>query len=194
MRVPGEIWEQKGSLNTVTFRREHLNRLSADTTAEFHRRNCRVRQLKIVMASLDDAGRTTTLYRLKVYTTVTTIQPPVFNVERVRRRSLERTVWTSEDKKPDSKLRVVTVPEDIEVQNIPSASMEAKGVIPEGREAWSDHCLHTERVHRRSTFSVAQRFHQEHDHWRVAHRHDSHHGLCDHATNSSARNDRASDR
>ena len=79
----------------------------------------------------------------------------------------------------------------------PSASMEAKGVIPEGREASSDHCLHTERVHRRRhTFSVSPRyrFHQELDHWRVAHRHDSHHGLCDYVTNSSARNDRASDR
>ena len=33
--------------------------------------------------------------------------------------------------------------------------MEARGVIPEGREAWSDHCLHAERVHtdrRRYTF------------------------------------------
>ena len=42
----------------------------------------------------------------------------------------------------------------------PSASMEAKGVIPEGREAWSDLCLHTERAHtdrRHCTFSVAPR-------------------------------------
>ena len=33
-------------------------------------------------------------------------------------------------------------------------------MIPEGREAWSDHCLHTERVHtdrRRCTISVALR-------------------------------------
>ena len=46
------------------------------------------------MASLGDTGKTTTLYRLKVYTTVTTIQPPVlFYVERVRDRSLELTVW-----------------------------------------------------------------------------------------------------
>ena len=45
------------------------------------------------MASLDDAGKTMTLYRLEVYTTVTTIQPPVFNVERVRQRSLKLTVW-----------------------------------------------------------------------------------------------------
>ena len=76
--------------------------------------------------------------------------------------------------------------------------MEAKGVIPGGREASSDHCLLTERVHtdrRRHTFSVSPRyrFHQELDHWRVAHRHDSHHGLCDYATNSSARNNRASE-
>ena len=46
-----------------------------------------------MMANLDDARKTTTLYRLKVYTTVTTIQPPVFNVERVKHRSLEITVW-----------------------------------------------------------------------------------------------------
>ena len=76
--------------------------------------------------------------------------------------------------------------------------MEAKGVFPEGREASSDHCLLTERVHtdrRRHTFSVSHRyrFHQELDHWRVAHRHDSHHGLCDYATNSSAQNNRASE-
>ena len=45
------------------------------------------------MASLDDAGKTMTLDRLEVYTTVTTIQPPVFNVERVRHRSLKLTVW-----------------------------------------------------------------------------------------------------
>ena len=41
-----------------------------------------------------------------------------------------------------------------------SASMEAKGVIPEGRKAWSDHRLHTERVHtdkRRYTSSVRHR-------------------------------------
>ena len=31
MRVPGKISKQKGSLNTATFRREHQNRLSADT-------------------------------------------------------------------------------------------------------------------------------------------------------------------
>ena len=69
-------------------------------------------------------------------------------------------------------------------------------MILEGREAWSDHCLHAERVHtdrRRYTFIVAPRhkgFQQEHNHWRVAGRHDSHHGLCEHATSSSAR-DRA---
>ena len=42
----------------------------------------------------------------------------------------------------------------------PSPSMEARVVIPEGREAWSDHCLHAERVHtdrRRYTFIVAPR-------------------------------------
>ena len=52
--------------------------------------------MKIVMASLVGAGKTTTLYHLKVYTTVTTIQPPVFNVELVRDKSLELTVWDTE--------------------------------------------------------------------------------------------------
>ena len=33
-RVPDQIRKQKGSVNTATFRREHQNRLSADTTAE----------------------------------------------------------------------------------------------------------------------------------------------------------------
>ena len=42
----------------------------------------------------------------------------------------------------------------------PSASMEAKVEIPGGREAWSDHRLHTERVHtdrQHCTFIVAPR-------------------------------------
>ena len=69
---------------------------------------------------------------------------------------------TLEDKKtgdaiaysaPDSKLRKVTVPEGIEEEQtfgavvFPWASMEGKAGIPESREAWSDHRLHTERVH-----------------------------------------------
>ena len=38
----------------------------------------------------------------------------------------------------------------------PSASAEAKGEIPEGREAWSHHCCHTERsLH--CTFLIAPR-------------------------------------
>ena len=45
------------------------------------------------MASLDDAGKNMTLDRLEVFTTVMTIQPPVFNVERVRHKSLKLTVW-----------------------------------------------------------------------------------------------------
>ena len=45
----------------------------------------------------------------------------------------------------------------------PSASMEEKVEIPEGREAWSDHRLHTERAYtdkRHDTFIVAPR-HQD---------------------------------
>ena len=96
-------------MNTATFRREHQNRLSADTmldlvvsrhaadTTEYSRRQqlCPAgeKELKIVMASLDDAGKTTTLYRLRVDTAVTTIPTTSFNVERVRHRSLELTVW-----------------------------------------------------------------------------------------------------
>ena len=81
----------------------------------------------------------------------------------------------------------------------PSTSMEARGVIPEGREAWSDHCLHAQRVHTdrwRYTFIVAPRHRDSSKNIttvRVACRHDSHHGLCEHATSSSARDDRVSD-
>ena len=52
---------------------------------------------------------------------------------------------------PDSNPRRVTVPEGIEEEQTfeavvyPSASMEEKAEIPEGREAWSDHRLHTEK-------------------------------------------------
>ena len=81
---------------------------------------------KIVMASPDDAGKTTTLYRSRVDTAVTTIPTTSFNVERVRHRSLELTVGDiggpDDDiaySRPDSKLRIVTVPEGIEeVQSI----------------------------------------------------------------------------
>ena len=45
------------------------------------------------MASLDNAGKTTSLCRLRVDTAVTTIPTISFNVERVRHRSLELTVW-----------------------------------------------------------------------------------------------------
>ena len=75
------------------------------------------------MASLDDARKTTILYRLRVDTAVTAIPTTSFNVERVRHRILELTVWDIEDKKasveiefsgPNSKLRKVTVPERTE--------------------------------------------------------------------------------
>ena len=50
---------------------------------------------------------------------------------------------------PDRKLRKVTIPVGIEEEQTfeavvyPSASMEEKIEIPEGKEAWSDHHLHT---------------------------------------------------
>ena len=52
----------------------------------------------------------------------------------------------------------------------------------EGGQAWSDHCLHLERVLRKQEAphvhrcTRAQRFRPEHDHWRVADRHESHLG------------------
>ena len=54
---------------TVAFR--------ADTTAEFHRE----REMMIEMASLDDAGKTTALYRMMLDTAVTAIPAIGFNVE-----------------------------------------------------------------------------------------------------------------
>ena len=60
--------------------------------------------MKIVMASLDDAGKTTILYRLRVDTAVTAIPTTSFNVERVRHRILELTVWDTEDKKASNEI------------------------------------------------------------------------------------------
>ena len=92
------------------------------------------------MASLDDAGKTTTLYCLKLNTAVMIIPTTSFNVERMRHRS--SMSGTSVDKKtddeieyfgPDSKLRNVTVHELTEEEQshselwcTPSASMERR--------------------------------------------------------------------
>ena len=45
------------------------------------------------MASLDDAGKTTNLYRMMLDTAATAIPAIDFNVESVEHRSLELTVW-----------------------------------------------------------------------------------------------------
>ena len=60
----------------------------------------------------------------------------------------------------------------------------------EGGQAWSDHCLHPERVLREEEAlhlrrcNRAQRFHPEHDHWRVAGKHESHPGCTQTAESS----------
>ena len=51
------------------------------------------KEMKIVMASLDDAGRTTNLYRMMLDTAATAIPAAGFSVESVEHRSLELTVW-----------------------------------------------------------------------------------------------------
>ena len=49
--------------------------------------------MKIVMASLDDAGRATNLYRVRLDTVATAIPTAGFSVESVEHRSLELTIW-----------------------------------------------------------------------------------------------------
>ena len=51
------------------------------------------KEMKIVMASLDDAGRTTNLHRMMLDTAATAIPAAGFSVECVEHRSLELTVW-----------------------------------------------------------------------------------------------------
>ena len=51
------------------------------------------KEMKIVMASLDDAGKTTILYRMMLDTAVTATLAVGFHVESVEHRSLELTVW-----------------------------------------------------------------------------------------------------
>ena len=103
-RVPDQIWKQKGSLNTATIRREHQNRLSADSMLDLAQTQLPSiaptllcleveKEMKIVVAILDDAGKTTTLYRVKLDTAVTTIPTIGFNVESLEHRSLELPVW-----------------------------------------------------------------------------------------------------
>ena len=80
---------------------------------------------------------------------MTAIPTTSFNVERVRHSILELSVWDTEDKKASDEIEFSgpdTVPERIrgrtkafETLVCPSASMEARDVIPKGREAWCEH-------------------------------------------------------
>jgi ADP-ribosylation factor protein 1 len=51
------------------------------------------RQTRILMLGLDAAGKTTVLYKLKLGDLVTTIPTIGFNVEQVRYKNLEMTIW-----------------------------------------------------------------------------------------------------
>jgi ADP-ribosylation factor protein 1 len=48
---------------------------------------------KILMLGLDNAGKTTLLYKLKLHTLVTTIPTLGFNVESVQHKNLNLTIW-----------------------------------------------------------------------------------------------------
>ena len=79
------------------------------------------KEMKIVMASLDDAGKTATLHRAKLDTAVTSIPTIGFNVESVEHHCLgalenKKTGDEIADSRPDSKLRKATFPERIEDQ------------------------------------------------------------------------------
>lgn len=51
------------------------------------------KQMKILMLGLDNAGKTTVLYRLKLGEVVTTTPTIGFNVERVEYKNISFTVW-----------------------------------------------------------------------------------------------------
>ena len=53
----------------------------------------RLHQARIVMLGLDAAGKTTLLYKLKLGEVVTTIPTIGFNVERVKYKNIDFTVW-----------------------------------------------------------------------------------------------------
>ena len=48
---------------------------------------------KLAMLGLDNAGKTTVLYKLKLNEVVTTIPTVGFNVEQVSFQNLEMTIW-----------------------------------------------------------------------------------------------------
>ena len=51
------------------------------------------KKANILMLGLDSAGKTTILYKLKLDTLVTTIPTIGFNVENVKFKSLNMTIW-----------------------------------------------------------------------------------------------------
>ena len=51
------------------------------------------RKAKLAMLGLDNAGKTTVLYKLKLNEVVTTIPTVGFNVEQVTFQNLEMTIW-----------------------------------------------------------------------------------------------------
>ena len=51
------------------------------------------RTAKLAMMGLDNAGKTTVLYKLKLNEVVTTIPTVGFNVEQVSFQNLEMTIW-----------------------------------------------------------------------------------------------------
>ena len=122
------------------------------------------KEMKIVMASLDDAGRTTNLYRMMLDTAATAIPQPPVSASRVwNTEAWSSLSGTLEDKKaddviaysgPDDKLGKLPFSDAsrrskaFEAVVYPLASMEERIEIPEGREAWDDHRLHTERTRR----------------------------------------------
>ena len=63
------------------------------TTLDSVERPVGEKEMKIVMRSLDDAGRTTNLYRMMLDTAATAVPTAGCSVERVRHRSPELTVW-----------------------------------------------------------------------------------------------------
>ena len=86
------------------------------------------KKMKIVMASLDDAGKTTILYRLEVDTAVTEIPTTSFNVERVRHRILELTVRDTEDRKASDEIEFLGKTASSEKSPFQNASRKSESI------------------------------------------------------------------
>ena len=119
------------------------------------------REMKVVMASLDDAGKTTNLHRMILGRERGTQKSGAHRLGHWRTRRLmtrSRIPGQTTSSGKSSFPKASRKSKAFETAVYPSASLEEKVEIPGGREAWSDRRLPTERVYadkQHHTFIVA---------------------------------------